>query len=146
MNALPTRNDYDVWKPLEVRWSDMDSMGHVNNANYFTYLEMARIDFLRHEAMPSGMKVDGKGFGLVSIKCDFRKQIHYPAQLEIGTRVAYIGSRSFHIDQGIFLAGSETLMAHGHSVMCWVDYENERALELSAELKAMLEKFMPHIR
>lgn len=142
MNALPTREDYRVWKDLEVRWSDMGSMGHVNNANYFTYLEMARIEFLRQQAMPSGMKVEGKGFGLVSIKCDFRKQIHYPAHLEIGTRIAYLGNRSFHIDQGIFLHGSDTLMAHGHSVMCWVDYVNERALELTDELRAGLKEYL----
>lgn len=142
MNPLPTRKDYTVWKSLEVRWSDMDTMGHVNNANYFTYLEMARIEFLREQTMPSGMKVDGKGFGLVSIKCDFRKQIHYPAQLEIGTRIAYIGNRSFHINQGIFLQGEGQLMAHGHSVMCWVDYHNERALELPEPMKEGLGQFL----
>ncbi len=142
MNPLPTRNEYIVWKTLEVRWSDMDTMGHVNNANYFTYLEMARIEFLRTQTMPSGMKVDGKGFGLVSIKCDFRKQIHYPAELEIGTRIAYIGKRSFHIDQGIFLKGSDLLMAHGHSVMCWVDYHSERAMEIPEDMRAGLEKFL----
>ena len=30
-----------------VRWGDMDAMGHVNNAQYFRYLETARIDWMR---------------------------------------------------------------------------------------------------
>jgi acyl-CoA thioester hydrolase len=30
-----------------LRWGDMDAMGHVNNAQYFRYLETARIDWMR---------------------------------------------------------------------------------------------------
>lgn len=138
MTNLPTRDDYRIWKTIEVRWSDMDTMGHVNNAVYFTYLEQARIEYLRGQAQPSGMKVGKMGFGLVSIKCDFRKQVHYPAVLEIGTRVTHLGNRSFHLDQGIFLQGQDTLMAQGHSVMCWVDYEAEKAQPLPEELRAAL--------
>lgn len=139
MNSLPTRSDYSFWKNVTVRWSDMDVMGHVNNAVYFTYLEVARIDFLRGRSLKSGMKHEGKGFGLVSIQCDFRRQIKHPAELEIGTRITHIGNRSFHIDQGIFLQGEETLMAQGKSVMCWVDYEAERAIELPPDLRTALE-------
>lgn len=136
------RNDFAAWKRIEVRWSDMDSMGHVNNAIYFTYLEQARIGFLRDQGAASGMKVGGKGFGLVSIGCDFRRQVHYPAQLDIGTRVTKIGNRSFHLEQGVFLEGDDTLMAHGRTVMCWVDYEQEKAIPLPDDIRAVLERFM----
>ena len=139
---IPTRADFRAWKPIEVRWSDMDSMGHVNNAIYFTYLEQARIGFLRDQGAASGMKVDGKGFGLVSIGCDFKRQVHYPAVLEIGTRVSQIGNRSFHLEQGVFLEGQETLMAHGRTVMCWVDYEQEKAIPLPEEVRSVLERFL----
>jgi acyl-CoA thioester hydrolase len=142
MDELPTRDDYRFWKAVQVRWSDMDVMGHVNNAVYFTYLEVARIDFLRGRSLKSGMKQDGKGFGLVSIGCDFRKQIHYPADLEIGTRITKIGNRSFHIDQGVFLKDEPQLMAHGRSVMCWVDYEAGRAIPLPQDLRHALEATM----
>ncbi len=30
---------------MPIRWGDMDMMGHVNNAKYFTYIETARIDW-----------------------------------------------------------------------------------------------------
>lgn len=142
MTTLPTRESFSNWREVQVRWSDMDVMGHVNNAVYFTYLEVARIDFLRARSLKSGMKHDGKGFGLVSIQCDFKKQIRYPADLEIGTRVIHIGNRSFHLEQGVFLKDEAALMAYGRSVMCWVDYEAERAIELPAELRAALEVTM----
>ncbi len=31
---------------INVRWSDMDAIGHVNNARYFTYMEQVRIEWL----------------------------------------------------------------------------------------------------
>ena len=32
-------------EPITVRWGDVDSMGHVNNAKYFTYCESARMTY-----------------------------------------------------------------------------------------------------
>jgi acyl-CoA thioester hydrolase len=32
---------------LEVRWRDVDALGHVNNAVYFNYLEQARLHYMR---------------------------------------------------------------------------------------------------
>ena len=43
---------------LEVRWRDLDPMGHVNNAVYFSYLEQARVHYLRElGAIPSELPV-----------------------------------------------------------------------------------------
>jgi len=53
-NALPSviiyRMTDDLFRfstTLEVRWRDLDALGHVNNVVYFTYLEQARIHYLR---------------------------------------------------------------------------------------------------
>lgn len=40
---------------IVVRWGDMDSVGHVNNAVYFTYMESARVGWLRQLAIDVGL-------------------------------------------------------------------------------------------
>ena len=45
MEAPLTRDHYVFWIPVTVRWGDMDSLGHVNNAKYFPYLESVRTAF-----------------------------------------------------------------------------------------------------
>ena len=44
-------NDLSLFKhkiKMNIRFSDLDAMGHVNNAKYLTYLEEARIDYLNN--------------------------------------------------------------------------------------------------
>ena len=40
------RGDFCYWLSITVRWGDMDAIGHVNNAAYFTYCESARLGYL----------------------------------------------------------------------------------------------------
>ncbi|HRE23498.1 MAG TPA: thioesterase, partial [Bacteroidia bacterium] len=35
----------EIITPIQIRFSDIDWMGHVNNAVYLSYIEKARIDF-----------------------------------------------------------------------------------------------------
>lgn len=43
MTAMPSTIRH--LEPIRVRWGDVDSMGHVNNAKYFTYCESARMSY-----------------------------------------------------------------------------------------------------
>ena len=64
---------------MDVRWGDMDAMGHVNNAVYFRYLESVRVEWMR----AVGCQPDPKGQGpvIVNAFCNFYRQLEYPAQL-----------------------------------------------------------------
>ena len=35
---------------IQLRFKDVDMMGHVNNANHFTYLELARVKYFNEVA------------------------------------------------------------------------------------------------
>ena len=56
---------------IPIRWGDMDAMGHVNNANYFRYLETLRIDWFRSiGCLPDA---DGVGPVIINAFCSFTK-------------------------------------------------------------------------
>ena len=61
---------------IPIRWGDMDSMGHVNNAVYFRYMETSRIEWMRY----AGMSPDPRGQGpvIVNAFCNFLIQLEYP--------------------------------------------------------------------
>ncbi|MBI2435179.1 MAG: acyl-CoA thioesterase [Candidatus Hydrogenedentes bacterium] len=133
------RSEFPLWEAVEVRWSDMDAMGHVNNARYFTYLECARIHLFETLELKL-LQGDKHGVALVSVGCNFRKQVRYPAVLEIGTRVSQIGERSFHLEHAFFLQGEDIVMADAHSVVVCVNYAEEKAVPLPDALRARLEQ------
>ncbi len=139
------REDYTYWVEVDVRWGDMDSQVHVNNAVYFTYCETARVELL------GKLGIRGKSGGrfgpaLVSTSCNFRQQVVYPSKLDVGVAVEAIGRRSFTMRYGLFLHGTSELVADASSVNAWVDYEEGRSVALSDEMRAALAGFITQRR
>src|SRR5699024_11916045 len=63
--------------------SETDLLGHVNHANYFTFMEEGRLSFLKG----MGLQVEDQGFSimLASAKCDFIRQGYFHQTLIVNT-------------------------------------------------------------
>ena len=140
MHENVTRDDFPYWMEIEVRWGDMDPQGHVNNAVYFTYCESARISLVGEIGI-RGRTAGPHGPVLVSTACDFKREVVYPATLDIGVRVEEIGRRSFAMRYGLFLRGTSELVAVATSVNAWVDYTEGKSIPLPAEVREALERY-----
>lgn len=138
------RDRFRVWESITVHWGDMDALGHVNNARYFTYCETARFRYFGEVGLAE--LGEGGRFGpmLVSATCNFRRQVRYPAVLEVGTRTSRIGTTSFTMEYGIFEAagtgGTGEPAAEGSAVVVWVDYGSGRPQPLPAVLRERLRR------
>ncbi len=122
---------------LQVRWGDMDIFGHVNNANYFRYLEQARISWFETMSAPSGNV--GHGPILVAAACNFRIPIVYPATLKVRTYAKEPGRSSIPMYQEIVDANNpETLFADGDSTVVWIDYQRGKSAPLPDEVRALI--------
>jgi len=135
------RDQFKHWERIVVRWGDMDALGHVNNAKYFTYCESARIGYFEAIELWTYREHDGQGPAVVTATCNFKQQVHYPAALEVGARVSEIRNRSFTLEYEIYQQGSDELVADGSSVVVWVDYEANKAIPLPEGLRAAIQQF-----
>jgi acyl-CoA thioester hydrolase len=118
----------------------MDAMGHVNNSIYFQYLESARIGYFE---MLIGWTGRDEGPGrqgpvVVSQTFNYRRQVHYPAELEVGVRCREIRNRSFVLEYGIFRKGTDELVGDGTSVVVWLDYDADKAVAIPPALRQAL--------
>ena len=129
------RDDFHRWITVPVRWGDMDAFGHVNNAKYFTYCESARIAYFETIGLGAQTTTPDHGPSVVTATCNFRRQVHYPATLEVGARTTKIGRTSFTLEYGIFLEGTDDVVADGSSVVVWVDYGAGKSAPLPESLK-----------
>ena len=122
---------------LQVRWGDMDIFGHVNNANYFRYLEQARISWFETIGAPAGPA--GQGPMLVAASCNFRIPIVYPATLEIRTYSRSPGRSSIPLYQEIVAAeNKKTLYADGDSTVAWIDYQQGKSVTMPDEVRGLV--------
>lgn len=136
-----TRQEFRYWKTIEVRWGDMDAQGHVNNTVYFTYCESARVELLRLIGFKGKQAGLTEGPTLVHASCDFKRQVVYPAKLDVGIRVDRIGQRSFKMVYGIFFHGTDEVSAVAVSINAWANYAEGRSVELPEGIRAALAEY-----
>lgn len=132
----PARADFTHLTRIVVRWGDMDSLGHVNNAKFFTYDEQARLEYFSlFEAVVPGMWKE-QGLILAKLGCDFLQQLHYPATLDIAFRISRFGRSSMETEGAVF--EGERLVAVSQGVVVWFDYQAQKSAPIPDAVKAMI--------
>ena len=136
-------NDFKLKLPLYIRFVDFDSLGHVNNANYLTYFEIARIKYFE-EIMSEG-RVDWKNEGIILAKAnvDFREPITGYENYFVSIRCSRIGTKSF--DFQYLITNEEknnvTTIAEGFTVMVCFDYNKQQTMTMKAEWRSAINQF-----
>jgi acyl-CoA thioester hydrolase len=137
--AEPVRSDFQFWWPVTVRWGDMDAMGHVNNVLYFQYLESARVGYFEAKGWDS---VDTgpyrQGPVVVSQTFNYRRQLYYPAELDVGVACTDVRRRSLVLSYGLFRKGNDELIGDGSTVLAWLDHAAGKAVEIPPAVRASL--------
>ena len=121
------------------RFRDTDAMGHINNAVYVSYLEVARQEYWR--AFSGDEDYRRVPFILAGVHIDFRSEALVNEVLEIGIRCDWIGNKSFAFGYEIREKQSARLVVEATSVQVCYDYEGKRSILVPAELRRMLETY-----
>ena len=123
-------------EPLEIRWSDQDLMGHVNNARVLTLVEEARIMWLQsidHWSREVNPTV------VVRTEINYRSPVHYGPELVIELGVGHVGSTSYTITfRGI---QDDAVVFDGLNVLVGVDPENLRPRKLHDQERDLLGRY-----
>ena len=122
---------------IPMRWGDMDAMGHVNNATYFRYLETIRIDWLSSiNAIP---QPQGLGPVIVNAFCNFYKQLEYPGDVLIKMYASDPGRTTFETWGTMERADQPgVIYAAGGATTIWVDFPNQKAVDLPDWMRAIV--------
>jgi len=118
--------------PIELRWRDLDAFNHVNNANFLTYLEEARIRWF--ESIGDPWVTDTFAPLLAAVQMNYRLPIPYPGTLMVELVTERIGTTSLTIGHRIASADGATLYADGHAVLVWIDRASQRPIPLPEPL------------
>ena len=131
---MPPVDGFDFVFRDQVRFRDLDGMGHVNNAVFMTYMESARLAYL--ESLGLGQN-PLRGLILARAEVDFRSPIELGEQVEVGVRTSRIGRKSFDLEHRLEADGR--LAADGMFVLVGYDYATATSIEIPAEWRDRLE-------
>ncbi len=129
--------DFACRRAVEVRFADTDAMGHVNNAAYLTYIEIARATYYEaatSRPLPLGIHGADEGMILADVRVAFRAPAFYGETLTVETRVTRLGGTSFGMQHRLTAPdsrwGSARLIAVAESVLVTYDYAAGRPIPL----------------
>lgn len=108
---------------IEVRFFDIDVMGHVNNAVYLNYFEQARMHFFRAIVGKDWDWVNA-GVLLARNEIDYIEPVYLFDDLHIETHCSKIGNKSLDINYTVFVpdANNKKIKATGKSILVCFDY------------------------
>ena len=125
--------------PIRVRFRDTDAMGHVNNAVFLTYLELARIDYFFNRFKV--VKPLDLSFILARVEIDFKRPITMADNPLVQVWVSRIGKSSWSFSYRITDKKDKTItFALANSVQVAFDYKKNTSIPLPQEFKDQLMK------
>lgn len=119
-----------------ARFRDLDPMGHVNNAVYLTWIENARIEYLRLLGTVEQPDPHGMGMILARAEVDFRDALSFGDEVEVGVRPARLGTKSFDLEYQ--LRCGDRVVAEAKTVLVAYDYDTNRSKEIPEEWRRRL--------
>lgn len=119
---------------IQIRFKDIDALGHVNNANHLSYFESARIEYF-NAAIKTNINWSQKGIILAKAEVNYVLPIQLTDDLWVLTTCSRIGNKSFDLMYKIvkMVDGKEIEVANGLTVMVCYDYISHNAIIMPEE-------------
>jgi acyl-CoA thioester hydrolase len=117
---------------IQVRFSDLDILGHVNNTIYFGYFEMTRIHYFR-EMLGDHWNYQKYGFVLAKNEVEYILPIFLHHEPIVEMNCIHIGLKSFTLSYVLLVDGK--VHATGKSIQVCFDATNNTTIEIPEKMK-----------
>jgi len=126
---------YPVVIEQSVTWGDMDANGHVNNVEYFRYMENARVEYYRRIGKFEVECETGITLILKSATCRYIHPLTYPDRIAVGARIAEMGDNQLVIEYIIKNVEQDRVAAFGDAVIVAVNGRDNTKVPIPRELR-----------
>jgi len=131
---------FRFWFEMPVRYSDLDAQGHVNNAVYFSFLEQARIEYMRALGI---WRVEDNLLSIGTIvaeaTCTYKRPILLGQTVRIGARVTRLGNKSYDFEYQMLVNGVEAATAR--TVQVAYDYATGQSIRVPDDWREKIRAF-----
>jgi acyl-CoA thioester hydrolase len=122
---------------IQQRYADFDMLGHLNNATYVTYYEVARI----HYFSDLGWPLKDATNVVAHFDIDFLIPILPDSKVLCSIKTISLGSKSFQMQYSLTSADGSSLFSRAHSVQVCIDRNNGKAIIIPANVRELLSKY-----
>ncbi len=126
------REDYPLARPVPLRWADIDTYGHVNNAVHY-YLMDTAINVWLIEASGVDVRMLPAIGVVVETGCRYFREVQISDRMELGVRLEGTGRSSVRYEVAFFVDDGPPA-AIARFVHVYIDQETRRPVDVPAEI------------
>lgn len=128
--------------PVQLRFSDIDRLNHVNNALYHTYIELGRVHYL-NDVLNRTVDWEQRGFILARMEVDHLKPIFLGDEVFCFTKAIKLGTKSITLSNVIVkrVNSEMVLCANATSILVARDYQRDESITLPAEWRDLISRY-----
>lgn len=142
-NTLPPLSEFRHSIDLQIRFNDIDILGHLNNTVYFSFFDTGKAYFFE-SIMKSRMDWQRVESVIANIDCAYVSPVYFGDSIEVRTRCTGIYDKSFKIQQVIVDKNSGELKAAAETIMVSFNPDTKQSMEIPTLWREALENSMKH--
>lgn len=126
--------------PLQMRFNDIDMLGHLNNSVYLTFMDLAKTRYFQ-AVLGDKLHWGEIGVVIVNINCDFCAPTFFDDVIEVETAVVAIGEKSLTLEQRVYSPDDERVRCRCRTIMSGFNTKTLTSEPISDEWREALEKY-----
>ncbi|MDE7402439.1 MAG: acyl-CoA thioesterase [Muribaculaceae bacterium] len=140
-NTLPPLSEFKHSVDVQIRFNDIDILGHLNNTVYFSFYDTGKAYFFEHIL---GGDIDWRRVESViaNVDCAYMQSIYFGQRLQVRTRCMEIREKSFRLQQVLVDPETETIHSAAETVMVCFDPATKKSKEIPYNYRTALVKSM----
>ena len=129
--------DFKFSLPIQPRYADFDMLGHLNNATYVTYYEVARLNYFYE----IGWTLKDATNVVAHFDIDFLLPILPDSNVLCSIKTISLGSKSFQMQYALTSLDGSIIFSRAHSVQVSIDKKNGKAILIPDNVRELLSKY-----
>lgn len=139
INSPPDMDPFRFSISIPIRYADIDAQRHLNNVAYFTFMEQARVEYLRAVKLWQGDRFDSVGMIVAEATCSYQAPAYLWESVTTWARISYLGTRSFHF--AYRLETERGVIATGRTVQVCYNYSRRESIPIPDDWRQAIVNF-----
>lgn len=141
-----TTPDLPIRYSFDVRFVDLDALGHINNAVYLSYLEQLRVKWFKESGIFDAFNNPKSPMPLILARSeiDYISQGYYREKITCAAGISRIGGKSFDIDYEISSndGNKNICLARAKSVLVWFNYNSNQSETIPMSARDVMARYL----
>ncbi len=139
-NKLTDKLDFKASLPIQIRFTDIDALGHINNNVYLSYFDLGKADYFERVRGTAVSWIEG-AIVIAHLEMDFLEPTFYTEKVVVESKMVKIGDKSGEFIQQLRSEKTGAVKCVCKSIFVYIDSESQKPASVPHVWREVMGKF-----